>query len=169
MPKERSINVGPIQLQPRVIVYATIIQIATFALFQAGDGPWTSDRFLSLIAISIGPMVVLALAHSFSEILDHDIRGKLGRSGIRQILESNFQFLYVGLIPIVLAIPISLLDVTANTTVTLIFIVGIASLFAWGAVAARLAGRTLIGQLIFGVSYGLLGCIIVGLELLFRH
>lgn len=169
MPNKRSFDIGPIELQPRVIVYATIIQLATFAIFTPGDAPWTSDQFGTLLAVSLGPMFALAMAHVFSEILDHDIRGILTKHNLREIFRSNIQFLYVGLIPIVIAIPLSLLDVSANATISTIFIVGLISLFAWGAIGARLAGRTFKEQLAFGFAYGLVGCVIVALELILRH
>lgn len=169
MTTARSFDIGPIQLQPRVIVYATTIQLATFAVLNVGDTPWTSDRFLTLLAVSLGPMLALAMAHVFSEILDHDIRGVLTRENLREIFRANIQFLYVGLIPIVIAIPLSLLEVSANTTILTIFIVGVVSLFTWGAIGARLAGRAFKQQLWFGFAYGLVGCLIVGLELLLRH
>jgi hypothetical protein len=169
MPTKRSLDIGPIELQPRVIVYATIIQLTTFALFAPGNATWTSDAFWTLTAVSLGPMLALALAHMFSEILDHDIRGLLFRNTLLEILRTNLQFLYVGVIPILLALPMRVFGLYANTTITLIFIVGTISLFIWGAIGARLAGRSLRQQLIFGVAYGFIGCGIVGLELLLRH
>jgi len=169
MSTTRSFDIGPIELQPRVIVYATIIQLTTFAFFTIGDDAWTSDRFVTLIAVSLGPMFALAMAHIFSEILDQDIRGVLSRENLREIIRSNIQFLYVGVIPIILSIPLSFFGLSANNTITVIFIVGTVSLFAWGAVGARLAGRSLRQQLVFGIAYGFIGCGIVGLELLLRH
>jgi hypothetical protein len=169
MPTKRSLDIGPIELQPRVIVYATIIQLSTFAFLNLGGIPWTGDRFVTLITVSLGPMLALALAHMFSEILDHDIRGLLFRDTLIQILRTNLQFLYVGAIPIVLALPTLLFGFYANTTINLIFLVGTISLFVWGAIGARLAGRSLKQQLVFGVAYGFIGCIIVAIELWIHH
>jgi hypothetical protein len=169
MAVKRSVDVGPIQLQPRIIVYATIIQLASFAFFDAGGNPWSEDRFLTLIAVSLGPMFALAMAHIFSEILDHDVRGILSRANLQEIFRSNIQFLYVGIIPIILAIPMSLAGMEANTTISTIFVAGVLSLFVWGGIAARLAGRPTKQQLTFAIAYGLIGCVIVALELWLHH
>lgn len=170
VPEHRILHLGPIRLEPRIIVYATIIQLTTFALLDTRN---IADRISwdNLVLISLGPMLALALAHTFSEILDYHIRAGeyVSAATIREVTTSNLQFLYVGVIPLIVAVILLPTDETMTVAVDLIFLIGIISLFVWGAVAARMAGRSFGRQLLFGIGYGIVGCIVIAIELLLRH
>lgn len=158
-------------INPRVIVYATIIQLAAFAIFDQGDTPITEASFRNIITVSMGPMIAVALAHTFAEVLDHQILhgNRATWAGIRKLIAPNLQFLYVGIAPIIITLPLLFTDLTNNDVVNVIFVFGIASLFVWGLVAARSSGRPLRGQIIFSLAYGTLGIFVVGIELLLGH
>jgi VIT1/CCC1 family predicted Fe2+/Mn2+ transporter len=158
-------------MNPRIIVYATIIQLAAFAIFDQGNDPITDFVYRNIIVVSLGPMFAVAVAHMFAEVLDHHIeRGEnFTLQEARPLLKQNLQFLYVGLAPLVIALPFLFTDVSANTVVNVIFVFGIASLFFWGALAARHSGRTPAKQLAFALAYGILGLLVVGIELFLAH
>jgi hypothetical protein len=168
--EHRIVHLGPIRIEPRIIVYATIIQLTAFALLDTrsieGRISW-----LNLLLISMGPMLALALAHTFSEVLDYHIRAgeHVSATTVRGVAVSNLQFLYVGLIPLLIAVILLPSDISMTGAVNIIFGIGIISLFGWGLVAARMAGRTLGRQLLFGLAYGIAGCIVVAMELILRH
>jgi hypothetical protein len=169
-PEHRILHLGPIRIEPRIIVYATIIQLTTFALIDTrnieGRISWEN-----LFLVSLGPMLALALAHTFSEILDYHIRAgdRVSLATVRELATTNLQFLYVGVIPLIVAVILLPTDETMTMAVNLIFLIGVISLFGWGFVAARLAGRTFGRQLLFGIGYGIVGCIVVGMELILHH
>jgi len=158
-------------MNPRIIVYATIIQLAAFAIFDQGTDPINDFVYRNIVVVSLGPMFAVAAAHIFAEVLDHQIgRGEYFRwREAAPLLRQNLQFLYVGLAPLVIALPFLLTDVSANTVINVIFAFGISSLFFWGALAARHSGRTPAKQLLFALAYGILGMLVVGIELVLAH
>jgi VIT1/CCC1 family predicted Fe2+/Mn2+ transporter len=158
-------------INARVIVYATIIQLAAFAIFDQGDTPITEASFRNIITVSLGPMIAVALAHTFAEVLDHQLaRGNhFTWADVVDIIKPNAQFLYVGLAPIVITIPFLFTNFTNNDVINIIFVFGVTSLFIWGFIAARSSGRPLRGQIIFSLAYGILGMFVVGIELLLGH
>ena len=158
-------------MNPRIIVYATIIQLAAFAIFDQGTEPINDFVYRNIIVVSLGPMFAVAAAHMFAEVLDHQIgRGENFRwREAGPLLRQNLQFFYVGFAPLVIALPFLLTDISANTVVNVIFAFGIASLFFWGALAARYSGRTPAKQLLFALAYGILGLLVVGIELVLAH
>lgn len=158
-------------MNPRVIVYATIIQLAAFAIFDHGDGPVTEASFREIAAVSLSPMIAVALAHTFAEVLDHQIAhgNRFRWRDVGELVRPNLQFLYVGLAPIVIAIPFAVAGVTNDVVVNTVYAFGVASLFIWGFIAARGSGRPLRGQVLYALAYGILGLLVVGIELLLTH
>jgi len=158
-------------INARVIVYATIIQLAAFAIFDQGTSPISEATFRNIITVSMGPMIAVALAHTFAEVLDHQLaRGnRFTWAEIGDLIKPNVQFLYVGLAPIVITLPLLFTSLTSNDVINIIFVFGVVSLFVWGFVAARSSGRPLRGQIIFSIAYGILGMLVVGIELLLGH
>ena len=158
-------------MNPRVIVYATIIQLAAFAIFDQGDGPVTEASFREIAAVSLSPMVAVALAHTFAEVLDHQIAhgNRFRWRDVGELIRPNLQFLYVGLAPIVIAIPFAVAGATNDVVVNTVYAFGVASLFIWGFIAARGSGRPLRGQVLYALAYGILGLLVVCIELLLTH
>ena len=164
-------KVGPLWIEPRVVIYATLIQMTAYALFDVPDIPIALDGFNTLFWVAVVPMFALAVAHAFSEVLDLQIR--LGRrmnwADVVVILHSNLQFLYVSLIPIILLSVAWLLGMDENNAVNMVLYVGIVSLAGWGAYGARQAGLRLWPCVLFGAAYACLGALVVLLEIFIRH
>ena len=158
-------------MNPRVIVYATIIQLAAFAIFDQGDGPVTEASFREIAAVSLSPMIAVALAHTFAEILDHQIAhgNRFQWRDVGELVRPNLQFVYVGLAPILITIPFALTGATNDLVVNTVYAFGVASLFIWGFIAARRSGRPVRGQFLYALAYGILGLIVVVIELLLTH
>lgn len=158
-------------MNPRVIVYATIIQLAAFAIFDQGDGPITEASFREIAVVSLSPMIAVAIAHTFAEVLDHQIAdgNRFSWQDVGELVRPNLQFLYVGLAPIVIAIPFALASASSDLVVNVVYAFGIASLFIWGFIAARSSGRPIRGQIIYSIAYGVLGLCVVAIELVLTH
>jgi hypothetical protein len=165
------LQIGPLWIEPRVVVYATIIQMTAYAIYDPVESAVTLDGFIQLFWIAVVPMFALAIAHGFSEVLDLQIRIRRSIKGhdLRVILHSNVQFLYVSLIPIILLIICWLIDVSEKSAVKFILYLGIISLAGWGGFGARRSGLKTWQWLLFGAAYACLGAIVVLLEILIRH
>ena len=164
-------QVGPLWIEPRVVIYATLIQMTAYALFDVPDIPIALDGFNVLFWVAIVPMFALAVAHAFSEVLDLQIRlrRRMNWADVVVILHSNLQFLYVSLIPIILLSSAWLLGIGANSAVNIVLYFGLVSLTGWGAYGARQAGLRAWPCVIFGAAYACLGALVVVLEILIRH
>ena len=164
-------QVGPLWIEPRVVIYATLIQMTAYALFDVPDIPIALDGFNVLFWVAIVPMFALAVAHAFSEVLDLQIRlrRRMYWADVVVILHSNLQFLYVSVIPIILLSIAWLLGMSENSAVNMVLYLGVVSLAGWGAYGARRAGLRTWPCVIFGAAYACLGALVVLLEIFIRH
>jgi len=165
------VRLGPLWIEPRVVIYATLIQMTAYALFDVPDLPIALDGFNVLFWVAIVPMFALAVAHAFSEVLDHQIgiRRRMSWADVLVILHSNVQFLYVSLIPVMLLSLGWLLGVSQNTAVNTVLYLGVISLAGWGGYGARQAGLRPWACMLFGAAYACLGALVVLLEIFIRH
>lgn len=163
---------------PRILVYGTLIQLV--ALVLASDSvavDVADDQRMNLVAwwdftlISVFPLVAVAVAHSFSEALDLQLREhrQLNWHDRLEIALANVQFLYIAIIPSLLL----LLPLAQRWPVTdaldLLLACGVLSLFGWGILVARMAGLTVLRQLWYGLCYLVLGLGVVALEIFAMH
>jgi hypothetical protein len=164
-------SLGPLWIEPRVVIYATLIQMTAYALFDVPDVPIAIDGFSVLIWVAVVPMFALAVAHAFSEVLDLQIRlqRRMSWSDVLVILHSNVQFLYVSLIPVILLSLGWVLGVSQKTAVNSVLYLGVISLAGWGGYGARRAGLRRWTCVLFGAAYACLGALVVVLEILIRH
>ena len=165
------LQVGSLWIEPRVVIYATLIQMTAYALFDVPDIPISVDGFNVLFWVAIVPMFALAVAHAFSEVLDLQIRlpRRMNWADVVVILHSNLQFLYVSLVPIILLSVAWLLGMSANSAVNIVLYFCLVSLAGWGAYGARQAGLRAWPCVMFGAAYACLGAFIVLLEIFIRH
>lgn len=160
-----------VTVDPHIIIYSTIMLMTAYALFNEGTAPLAGGPWLELIAISIAPLFALGMAHAFSEALDLQIRfgRRLTMHDRHMLLGRNIQYLYVSVPPILLMGVLVLFRWDANDAVSLVLSLGLGSLFFWGMFAGRKAGLPVSRQLTFGISYSLMGLIILLVELLLTH
>lgn len=165
------LKIGPIRIDPHAAIYATIMVMTSFALVDEGpeslsDGPW-----LTLLGATIAPLFALASAHAFSDALDMQIREghRLTMSERRHIAAKNLQFMYVAIPPIALLLFFVLIDMDASDAVGFILLFGIASLFYWGVFAGKKAGLGPWRRVSFGIGYGVMGVIVLLVELVLTH
>lgn len=165
------LKLGFVKIDPHAAIYATIMVMTSFALVDEGpeslsDGPW-----LTLLGATIAPLFALASAHAFSDALDLQIREghRLTRPDRLHIAAKNLQFMYVAIPPIVMLLIFVLLDIDASDAVGFIMLFGIASLFYWGVFAGKKAGLGPWRRVSFGVGYGVMGVIVLMVELILTH
>lgn len=157
--------------RPRIIVYATIIQLASFAVYVPGPVPYTFSIWINFILVSFAPMIAVGVAHTFSDLLDMHIQqgSRFRWDGLQPLIASNLQFFYVGMVPVAITAPFLLGDFSAESMVNLVFLAGLLSLFGWGFYAAQLSGRRLRARIGYGLGYAFAGLLVTILELYLRH
>lgn len=168
---DRRVRFGFIVVDPHIVVYSTIMLMTTYAVYDEGTSQLTRADWFEIAALGIAPLFALSMAHAFSEAIDLQIReGRRLTNGDRwHLFRSNLQYLYVAVPPIVLAGIMWGLGSDANDAVGLIQILGIGSLFFWGAYAGRRAGYGWLRQTTFGLSYGLMGLFVLAVEYAVTH
>jgi hypothetical protein len=156
---------------PHILIYSTIILLAAYAIYDEGDDPLIDGKWAEVIGISLAPLFALSMAHAFSDALDFQIRHgrRLSRHDRWHVLRTNLQFLYVGIPPSVLLVVLTLLNWTADDAVLLLLLLGLVSLFIWGAYAARAAGLPVWRRITFGLGYLVMGAFVLLVELILTH
>lgn len=166
-----TIHLGPLHLNPHKLIYATIMLMAGLALYDEGTSPLKSGSFFEMAGVVLAPLFALAMAHAFSEALDKTIRTghRLTGAERRHVLADNLEYMYVGVPPIALLGLLTMLGWDANDAVGVVQLLGIATLFLWGAFAAKKAGLGAVRWVTFGLSYGFMGLFILVIELALTH
>jgi len=164
-------RLGFMWFDPHRVIYATIILMTAYALFDEGTTPLTQRSYLEVIGVSIAPVFALAMAHAFSEALDLQIRfgRRLSGHDRRQLAKANLQYLYVAIPPMAIMAVLMIFQWNANDIITLVQVLGLASLFFWGSYAGKKAGLSPIRRLSFGFGYLLMGLFVITVELLITH
>ena len=170
-PATLKVRVWRFTFDPHRVIYATIMLMTAFAIYDEGTDPFERGPLIELIGISLAPLFALSMAHAFSDALDLQIRNgrRLTGHDRRHLLVENLEYLYVAIPPIVLTIVLAMLGWDANNVVGLVQLLGIASLFVWGVFAARKAGLGRWTQTRFGFNYAVMGMIVIAVELILTH
>jgi len=170
-PVRLQLKVWRLTFDPHRVIYATIMLMTAFALYDEGTDPFKRGSLFELIRVTLAPLFALAMAHAFSDALDLQIRNgrRLTGADRRHLIGSNMEYLYVAIPPILLTILLALFGWDANDIVGLVQLLGVASLFFWGVFAARTAHLARWRQFTFGFNYALMGLIVIGVELLITH
>jgi hypothetical protein len=164
-------RVGRISMDPHRIIYATILLMTAYAIFDEGTAPFETGSYLQLLGLSIAPLFALAMAHAFSDALDMQIRNQRRLTGHdrRHLLASNLQYLYVAIPPMLLVTVLGILRWDANDVLTLVQVMGLLSLGWWGYYAGRKAGLSQLRRWTFAINYSLMGLVVIGVELMLTH
>lgn len=169
-PEDPKLSILGLQFDPHRLIYSTVILMTALAIYDPGDVSGQSVLAI-IIGVTVAPLFALTMAHVFSDALDLQI--KLGRRltgrDRRHLLFSNLEYMYIAIPPIALALILALAGVQAVLVIDGILWLMLASLFFWGVFAARMAGLGGWIQVRFGLSYGVMGLIIVLIEIALIH
>lgn len=166
-----ALRVWFIVLDPHALIYSTIMLMTAYALYDEGSERLAEGVWVELVAIGIAPLFALAMAHAFSDALDLQIRNRrrLGGHDRRTLFLHNLQFMYAAVPTMIILAILTLLKWDADDAVALLLLLGLASLFFWGGYAAHKAGLGWLRRLTFGLSYGLMGLLVLIVELAITH
>lgn len=161
-----------LKFDPHRLIYATLIIIVSLSIYGDSDAErFNTGTAFALSAVLVAPLFALTMAHAFSDALDLQIRlgRRLNRHDRRRILASNLEYLYIAVPPLLLVLVLGPTSIPATAILDLIVLLGLGSLFLWGAFAARLGGLSVWTQLRTGLGYSLMGLVVVIIELLIVH
>ena len=169
--ESQTIQVWFLHMNPHKVIYATIMLMTGLALYDEGTGPLKTGSLLEMVGVVIAPLFALAMAHAFTEALDLTIRTghRLTGHERRHLAAANLEYLYIAIPPILLLSLLTVLGWDANDAVSLVQVLGIGSLFFWGAFAAKRAGLGAVRRITFGLSYGFMGLFILAVEMAITH
>lgn len=164
-------RVGRLSMDPHRIIYATILLMTAYAIYDEGTSPIKTGAYLELLGLSIAPLFALAMAHAFSDALDLQIRNQHRLTGHdrRHLAATNLQYLYVAIPPMLLIVALGLLEWDANDVIGIVQLMGLVSLGWWGYYAGRKARVSRLRRWTFAVNYALMGLVVIVVELILTH
>jgi hypothetical protein len=164
-------RIGRLSMDPHRIIYATILLMTAYAIYDEGTSPLKTGAYLELLGLSIAPLFALAMAHAFSDALDLQIRNQRRLTGHdrRHLAATNLQYLYVAIPPMLLIVALGLLDWDANDVIGIVQLMGLVSLGWWGYYAGRKAGVGRLRRWTFAINYALMGLVVILVELILTH
>jgi hypothetical protein len=164
-------RVGRLSMDPHRIIYATILLMTAYAIYDEGTAPLKTGAYVDLVGLSIGPLFALAMAHAFSDALDIQIRYQRRLTGHdrRHLLWTNLQYLYVAIPPMLLILGLGLLQWDANVVLEFVQLMGLLSLGWWGYYAGRKAQVSRPRRWMFALNYALMGLVVIAVEQLIAH
>jgi hypothetical protein len=165
------LSLGGVTFDAHRVIYATIILMTAYAIYDEGTSPFTSGSLMELFGVTVAPLFALTMAHAFSDALDLQIRNgrQLNRHDRRHLFFTNVQYLYVAIPPLLLSTVLALFHWDANEIVTIVLGLGVLSLFLWGVYAGRTAHVSRWRQAYFGFGYGIMGLFVIVIELILTH
>jgi hypothetical protein len=164
-------RIGRLSMDPHRIIYATILLMTAYAIYDEGTAPLKTGSYLELLGLSIAPLFALAMAHAFSDALDMQIRYQRRLTGHdrRHLLWTNLQYLYVAIPPMLLILGLGLLQWDANDVLELVQLMGLLSLGWWGYYAGRKARVSRPRRWLFAFNYALMGLVVIAVEQVLTH
>lgn len=162
------ITFGGISFDAHRLIYGTVILLVALSLFNTQAPSFTGFRFLDLVVVVVTPLLALSFAHAFADALDIQIRTRrrLTRRDRRHLFLTAIQYLTVGIPVVVLGLVFEVLGWSAAVAIAWGQILGVASLFLWGAFAGSASGLGRWMQFRFAIFYGLVGIGIIVVEVL---
>lgn len=156
---------------PHRLIYGTIILMVALGIYEESDDVLDRQSLTDLALVVIAPLFALAAAHAFSDAIDIQVRtgSRLRSADRRHLAFAGLQYLAVGIPVIVISAGVFALGGDTKIAVDVAQGIGVASLFLWGAFAARRAGLGSWAQFRFALIYGLLGFLVIIVELLLAH
>ena len=153
--------------RPGVINREVVGTITVTSVLIVYDG-WASLKVLDAVAVIVGPVLAMFIAHVFADALAaHAARGKpLSKSELPHALRAQVGWLWLAAPPTALLVFLSAIGVALGDSIRAVIWVSAASLGFWAGLAGRRSGLR-GGQLALAVLLGLLvGAAVLMLQVL---
>ncbi len=161
------LRIGGRQVSIERLAYATIVLMSVLVVY---DGWEQLATFIGVAVVILGPILALAAAHFFSEVLQAyaQLRRPLTGAELWWRVVDQIQDLFAA-VPalVVLALGwISPLD--ARSTIALLMWTGVVTLIGLAALAGRRAGLRGWAWVLAALSGGLVGLIVISLQIILK-
>ncbi len=158
-------------IDPHNIVYATIILLISLDVLQYRDDEQGGVTLPEFLFLTIGPLVMVAVAHSFAGAIEIQVRQRRRLTGadFRHLGVTVLQYASVAVIPSLLAIGFTAAGQKTIIAASITEILGLISLLLWGYYAGWASGRGQFGRIGNALLYGFVGLVIILLELTVSH
>jgi hypothetical protein len=170
-PADLRFRFGPVNVDPHRVIYATILLMTTYAIYDEGTDPLKGGPLIEIVGLSLAPLFALAMAHAFSDALDLQIRNgrRLTRMDRLHVFGTNMQYLYVAIPPTIVMLLMAPFALNANEVIAVVQFLGLLSLGWWGYYAGRKAGVSRLRRWSFAINYSLMGLVVIVVELVLTH
>jgi hypothetical protein len=161
------VRIGGLQVSLERMTYATVVLMSVLVVY---DGWEQLATFIGVAAVILGPILALAVAHFFSEILQAyaEHQRPLTFPELRWHARDQVQTLLAAVPPlIVLGLGwISPLD--ARGTIELLLWTGMVTLIGLASIAGRRAGLRGLRWFVISLSGGVVGLIVISLQIILK-
>ena len=166
-----TIKIGPFTTNPRINVYAIVMLLVMYAVWDEPDATFDFLAYISLVAATFMMLLAIALSHLLSESLDDQIRigHRIAWSDHRKLIGLNAQFLLTTIpVAIVLLIPLAL-HWPGDAGATELIWLSLLCMYGWGVYAGKCIGYGHVARWLYGLTYLLVGLLVVTLKVLASH
>jgi hypothetical protein len=149
------------------LVYGTVVLMSVLAVYDGWQGLAT---FLGIVAVILAPLLALAVAHLFAEVLHaiSELARPLTRAEWKHHVLDQGPWFLAALPPLVMLGIGWVSPLDALSTITLVLWTAVITLVAIAAVAGRRAGLTGWRWLLTAATGGLVGLIVIALQVLLK-
>ena len=149
------------------LVYATVVLMSVLVVY---DGWQELASFAGLVAVIMAPMLALAIAHLFAEVLQAhaELRRPLTASEWARFTRDQVPWFLAAVPPLVMLGIGWVSPLDALTTISVLIWTGLLTLVALAAVAGHRAGLRGWRWLVAALSGGVVGLIVISLQVVLK-
>ena len=161
------LRIGPVEVRLERVVYATVVLMSVLAVY---DGWAELATFLGVAVVIVAPLLALAIAHMFSEVLEEHFRRQRPLTGAewRQLALEQLTILAAAVPSLVILGLGWLSPLDPRSTIVVLLWTGVLTLVVITLVAAARAGVRGWRLAAAGVVGGALGLIVISLQILLK-
>jgi hypothetical protein len=161
------LRLGPLEVRLERVVYATVVLMSVLAVY---DGWAELTSFLGVAIVIVAPLVALAVAHLFSEVIEEIYHRQRPLTGAewRRLSLGQLRILVAAVPPLVMLGIGWLSPLDERRTIAVVLWTGVVTLVVLSLVAARRAGIRGWRLAVAGVGGGVIGLIVISLQVLLK-
>jgi hypothetical protein len=161
------LHLGPVEIRLERVVYATVVLMSVLAVY---DGWAELTSFLGVAVVIVAPLVALGIAHLFSEAIEEHYHLQRALTGAewRRLALGQLKILVAAVPPLVILGIGWVSPLDERRTIAVLLWTGVATLVGLSLVAARRAGIRGWRLAVAGLSGGLVGLIVISLQVLLK-
>lgn len=160
-------RIGRVELRIERLVYATVVLMSVLVVYDGWD---TLATFGGVAAVIVAPIIAIALAHLFAEVVDEHfvLQRPLTRAEWTRLAADQVNVLLAAVPPLVILGIGWVSPLDARSTIGLLLWTGVATLVALALVAGHRSGFRGWRLMVAGLFGGAVGLIVISLQVLLK-